>query len=161
LSGLICNRSIMELAVAQQVHDRTWRSPAGNDRVTGWLNTGNVEDGHGLVDLRRTGRYSKCGPHGVGFSLCCCEWALISSARCRRRNRRHGSCGSGLNRRLGPYVRDADDKCCTTCRNKPQRRHNYSAYRRGSHDTRPLAKSLARRHPRLILRRFVLVIKFA
>jgi hypothetical protein len=39
-------------------------------------------------------------------------------------------------------VRKAEDKCCTTCRNKRQRRHDY-------HDTRPSARSLARQHPRV------------
>jgi hypothetical protein len=143
----------MALAVAQQFHDRAWRSPAGDDRVTRSLNAGNVEDGHGLIGVRRAGR----------FSLCRCERgrALISSAQCRRRNRRRGGCGSGFNRRLAPYVRDADDKCCTTCRNKRQRRHHYSAYRCGSHDTRPLARSLPRQHPKLTLRRFVPIIKSA
>jgi hypothetical protein len=58
-------------------------------------------------------------------------------------------------------VRDAEDKCCTTCRNKRQRRHHYSAYRCGSHDTRPLARSSARQRPRLTVRRFVPVITSA
>jgi hypothetical protein len=49
LSGLICDRLIMALAVAQQFHDRARRSPAGDDRITGSLNTGNVEEGHGLI----------------------------------------------------------------------------------------------------------------
>jgi hypothetical protein len=157
LSGLICDRSIMGLAVAQQFHDRAWRSPAGDDRVTRSLNAGNVEDGHGLIGVRRAGRYGRCCQ--VCFSLCRCGRGrpLISSARCRRPNRRRGGCGSGFNRRLAPYVRGAEDKCCTTYRNKRQRRHNYSAYRCGSHDTRPLA----RQRPRLTLRRFVAVIKSA
>jgi hypothetical protein len=94
---LICDRSIMALAVAQQFHDRAWRSPARDDRVTRSLNAGNIEDGHGLIGVRRAGRYGKCC-HGVCFSLC--------------------RCGSGFNRRLAPYVGGAEDKCCTTCRNK-------------------------------------------
>jgi hypothetical protein len=105
LSGLICDRSIMALAVAQQFHDRAWRSPAGNDRVTRSLNAGNVEDGHGLIGVRRAGRYGRCSRHGVCFSLCRCERgrAFISSARCRRRNRRRGGCGgSSFKRRLAP-----------------------------------------------------------
>jgi hypothetical protein len=161
LSGLICNRAIMGLAVAQQFHDRAWRGPAGNDRVTRLLNAGNVEGGHGLIGLRRTRRYSKCSPHGVCFSLHRSERgrALISSARCRRRNRRRGSRSSGFNRWPAPHVRDADEKYCTACRNKSQRRHNYSAYRRGSHDTRPLFESLARQLLGLILRRLVAIIK--
>ncbi len=56
---------------------------------------------------------------------------------------------SGFNRRLSPYVRNAEDKCCTTCRNKRQRRYDYSAYRCGSHDPRPLTRSLARQHPQV------------
>jgi len=77
---LICDRSIMALAVAQQFHDRAWR-PAGSDRVTRSLNAGNVEYGHGLIGARRAGRYGKCSRHGVCFSLCRCERgrALISS----------------------------------------------------------------------------------
>jgi hypothetical protein len=80
LSGLICDRSIMALAVAQQFHDRAWR-PAGNDRVTRSLNAGNVGDGHGLIGARRAGRYGKCSSHGVCFGSCRCERgrALISS----------------------------------------------------------------------------------
>jgi hypothetical protein len=71
----------MALAVAQQFHDRAWRSPAGDDRVTRSLNAGNIEDGHGLIGVRRAGRYSKCC-YAVCFSLCRCERgrALISSA---------------------------------------------------------------------------------
>jgi hypothetical protein len=120
LSGLICNRAIMGLAVAQQFHDRAWRGPAGNDRVTRLLNAGNVEGGHGLIGLRRARRTSKCSPHGVCFSLHRGERgrALISSGRCRRRNRRRGSCGSGFDRWPAPHVRDADEKYCTECRNK-------------------------------------------
>jgi hypothetical protein len=63
----------MALAVAQQFHDRAWRSPAGDDRVTRALNAGNVEGGHGLISVRRAGRYGKWGRHGVCFSLCRCE----------------------------------------------------------------------------------------
>ena len=37
----------------------------------------------------------------------------------------------------------------TTRRNKRQRRHEYSGYRCGSHDTRPLARSLARQYPQV------------
>jgi hypothetical protein len=40
MSGLICDRSIMALAVAQQFHDRAWCSPAGDNRVTRSLNAG-------------------------------------------------------------------------------------------------------------------------
>ncbi len=103
-----------------------------------WLNAGNVEGGHGLIGLRRTRRYSKCSPHGVCFSLHRSERgrALISSAR----NRRRGSRSSGFDRWPAPHVRDADDKYCTTCRKKSQRGYNYSAYRRGCHDTRPLVR---------------------
>jgi hypothetical protein len=68
LSGLICDRLIMALAVAQQFHDRAWRSPAGNDRVTRSLNAGNVEDGHGLIGVRRARRYGRCSRQGVCFS---------------------------------------------------------------------------------------------
>jgi hypothetical protein len=82
LSGLICDRSIMVLAVAQQFHDRAWRSPAGDDRVTRSLNAGNVEDGQGLIGVRRAGRYGKWGRHSVCFRLCRRERsrAFISSA---------------------------------------------------------------------------------
>jgi hypothetical protein len=161
LSGLICDRSIMALAVAQQFHDRAWRSPAGDDRVTRSLNAGNVEDGHGLIGVRRAGRYGRCCQ--VCFSLSRCERdrTLISSARCRGQNRRRDGCGSGFNRRLAPYVRGAEDKYCTTCRNKRQRRHDYSTYQCGSHGYATVARPLARHHPGLILRRFVPVIKSA
>jgi hypothetical protein len=37
-------------------------------------------------------------------------------------------------------VRDAEDKCCTTCSNKRQRRHDYSGYRCGSHDTQTVGQ---------------------
>ena len=60
----------MVLAVAQQFHDRAWRSPAGDDRVTRWLNAGNVEGEHGVIGIRRAGRYGKRSRLGVCLSLC-------------------------------------------------------------------------------------------
>jgi hypothetical protein len=73
---------MMALAVEQQFHDRAWRSPAGDNCVTRSLNAGNVEDGHGLIGVRRAGRYGKWGRNSVCFSLCRCERgrAFMSSA---------------------------------------------------------------------------------
>ncbi|WP_245283618.1 hypothetical protein [Bradyrhizobium sp. URHD0069] len=118
---------MMVFAIAQQFHDRPWPSPAGDDRVTRSLNAGNVKDGHGLIRYRRAGRSGKCSSHGVGFGFCRCERgrALVSSAQCRRR----GDRGFRFDRRLALYVRDAEDDCCTRCRNKRQRRQDYSSYR--------------------------------
>jgi len=75
LSGLICDRSIMALAVAQQFHDRAWRSPAANDRVTRSLNAGNVEDGHGFIGVRRAG--DTAGAAATAFASAC---AVASAA---------------------------------------------------------------------------------
>jgi hypothetical protein len=50
-------------------------------------------------------------------------------------------CDTHFKRRLAPYVRDAEDKCCTTCCNKRERRHDYSAYRRHSKHPRSTAVS--------------------
>jgi hypothetical protein len=74
LASTICDRSIVELAVAQQFHDRAWRSPAGNNRVTRWLNPGNVEDGREpIVGVQRAARNVKwCRADGC-ISLRGCE----------------------------------------------------------------------------------------
>jgi len=155
LSGLICDRSIKELAVAQQFQGSAWRSRAGDNRVTGSPNECNVDDRHDpIAAARRAGRNGKCGGRSGNAG------AFISNARCRWGNRRRGGCGSGFNRLPAPYVRDAEGKRCNTCCNKRQRRHGYPAYRCGSHGARPLAKSLARQHPpKMTLPRFVPVIK--
>jgi hypothetical protein len=56
LSRLICDRPIVEFAVAQQFHNRGGRSPAGENRVTRFVNACNVEDGHELIAaVRRAG----------------------------------------------------------------------------------------------------------
>ena len=39
----------MALAVAQQFNNRAGRSPAGDDCLAGWLNSGNIEDGRELI----------------------------------------------------------------------------------------------------------------
>ena len=142
MSGLICDRSIMELAVTQQFQRSAWRSRAGDNRVTGSPNEGNIEGRLNFIAAAR--RAWRCGKCDCGFGR---GRAFISNARCRRRNRRRGGCRSGFNRLLAPYPWNAEDKCCNTCCNKRQRRHGYSAYRYGSHGTQPLAKSLARQCP--------------
>jgi hypothetical protein len=127
----------MALAVAQQFHDRARRSPTGDDRVTRSFNAGNVEDGHGLIGVRRARRYGPYSRRGVCFSFCRCERSrtFVSIARWRGRNRRGCGRGFSYNRRLALYVRDAEDKGCTTSRNKRQKRHDYSAYQCGGHNT--------------------------
>jgi hypothetical protein len=126
LSRSICRRFIKALAVSQQFHNRAWRCPASDDCVTRSLNAGNVEDRHRLIGDRRASRNGKFSCHGVCFSLRRCERgrALISSARCRWRNRRRRGCSARFNLWLAPYVRDAEDKRCTTCCNKRDGRHD-------------------------------------
>jgi len=172
LSGLICDRSILQFAVAQQFHSSAWRSRTGDNRVTPLPNDCNVEDRHDpLAAARRAGWSGKCacrcGSSRALISNVRCRWRnrrrgcwRSSNARCRWRDRRRRGCGSGFNRPLAPYVRDAEGKRCKTCCNKRQRRHGYPAYRCGSHGVRPLAKSLARQHPpEMTLPRFISVIK--
>ena len=65
----------MGLAVAQQFHDRARRSPAGDDRVTRWLNAGNVEDGHGLIGVQQRGDTASAA--AAAFALAC---AVASAA---------------------------------------------------------------------------------
>lgn len=150
LSGLICDRLIVVFAVEQQFHRRTRGSPAGDNRLTRWLNAGNVEGGNGFIGIRRAGRCGRRGRQGVRLIQCHRERgrafiviAVISSAGSGRRHRRRGGCGCDFNGRLGPHVRNAQEKCCSTRRNKYQGRHDDSGYRYGSHDTRPLARSLS------------------
>jgi len=69
----------MKLAAAQQFHASTWRSPAGDDGVTRWLNAGNVEDGL-VADARRAGRNGEYRRQIVFFRLGSCE-ALILNTR--------------------------------------------------------------------------------
>jgi hypothetical protein len=139
LSQLICDRSIMGFAIAQQFYSGAWRSRASDDRVTRSPNECNVEDRHDLIAaIRRGGRDGKCGCHRESVGSC------ISNARCRWRNR--CCCGSGFNWRL-PFARETRDKCRTTCGSKREKRDGYSAYRYGGHGRQPVAKSLARQHP--------------
>ncbi len=57
---------------------------------------------------------------------------------------------------------DAEDKCCTTYRNKRQRPHDYSAYRSSSHDYATVGQIVGSSAPHgLTLRRFASVIKSA
>ena len=141
LSQLICDRSIMGLAVAQQFYSGAWRSRASDDRVTRSPNECNVEARHDLIAaVRRGGRNGKCGCHRESVV------SFISNARCRCRNRRRGDCVSGFNWRLH-FAREAGDKCRTTCCSKREKREGYSAYRYGGHGTQPVAKSLARQCP--------------
>jgi hypothetical protein len=106
LPQLICDRSIMGLAVAQQFYSGAWRSHASDDRVTRSPNECNVEDRHDLIAaVRRGGRNGKCGCHRESVGSC------ISNARSRWRNR--CCCGSGFNWRL-PFARETRDKCRTT-----------------------------------------------
>ena len=141
LSQLICDRSIMGFAIAQQFYSGAWRSRASDDRVTRSPNECNVEDRHDLIAaVRRGGRDGKCGCHRESVGSC------ISNARCRWRNRCRGGCGSGFNWRL-PFAREARDKCRTTCCSKREKRDGYSAYRCGGHGRQPVAKSLARQQP--------------
>jgi hypothetical protein len=134
LAGLICDHAIMALAVAQQFHDRAWRSPAGDDRIARLLNARNVEGGYGLI-IRRARRYGKCGRGSRCFGLCRCRHgqARISIARRRRQGRCRGDCGAGFNRRLAPQVVDTEEKRGTTDGDKRRRRRNYSAFRCNSH----------------------------
>jgi hypothetical protein len=85
LARLVCNRFIEALAVSQQFNGCARRRSAGNDRVTGSLNAGNIEGGFrsGGIGLRRRNR--KLGRQGIRVSLRRCEScrALVSILRCR------------------------------------------------------------------------------
>jgi hypothetical protein len=117
VSELICDRSIMRLAVAQQFHSGAWRSRASDNCVTRWPNERNVEGRHDFIAaVRRAGR-NHCGGRGSGFN-----WRLL-------------------------FAWEAEDKCRTTCCSKREKREGYSAYRYGGHGTQPVAKSLARQCP--------------
>jgi hypothetical protein len=117
VSELICDRSIIRLAIAQQFHSGAWRCRASDNCVTRWPNERNVEGRHDFIAaVRRAGR-NHCGGRGSGFN-----WRL-------------------------PFAREAEDKCRTTCRSKREKQEGYSAHRYGGHGTQPVAKSLARQCP--------------
>jgi hypothetical protein len=70
----------MGLAVAQQFHNRAWRSPAGDDCIARSLNAGNVENGIGLIGDRQVWRYGKLRCPSLCFSLRRCgSCPLISN----------------------------------------------------------------------------------
>ena len=116
-SELICDRSIIRLAVAQQFHSGAWCSSASDNCVTRSPNERNVEGRHDFIAaVRRAGR-NHCGGRGSGFN-----WRLL-------------------------FAWEAEDKCRTTCCSKREKREGYAAYRYGGHGTQPVAKSLARQCP--------------
>ena len=107
----------MTTAVAQQFHSSAWRSRASDNYVTRWPNERNVEGRHDFIAAVRRAGRNHRGGCGFGFN-----WCLL-------------------------FVREAEDKCRTTCRSKREKREGYSAYRYGGHGTQPVAKSLARQCP--------------
>jgi hypothetical protein len=65
----------MELAAAQQFHARAWCSPARDDRVTRYLNAGNIEDR--LAGARRAGRNGECRRQIVLVGFGSCETLIL------------------------------------------------------------------------------------
>ncbi len=141
LSGLICDRSIMALAVAQQFHDRGRRSPSGDDRITRWLNAGMWKTGTDLSVSSERGDTASAAT--AAFVSAC---AVASAAEPSSRAPDAGGATA-----VAALVLTDGSRC--TClmpktRAAPQaatsakKRHDCSGYRCGSHDGRPVARSL-------------------
>jgi hypothetical protein len=151
LSQLICDRPIKDLAV---LYTGAWCSGASDNCVTRWPNECNIEGRDNLIAAaQRTN--ANCGRHHERVG------SLISNAHRRRRNcRRRGDCVPGLHWRV-PFARETGDKCSTGCCSKPEKHEGCSACPHGGHGTQPMAKSLARQHPKIMVHPSVSVIKSA
>jgi hypothetical protein len=68
LTGFIGNGSIIDIAIQQQFHSSAWCGPAGDNRVTGSSNPGDVES-RGAADVRRAWRKRIHGGGSFGFCL--------------------------------------------------------------------------------------------
>jgi hypothetical protein len=135
LSRCIRNRSIKALAVAQQVYNRTRGRPSGDDRIASSFRAGNVKRGYGLIrgeGAWRSGKFD-CNGRCFGWGRCERGRALTPHDRCRLRGGRRWSDGIRFNQLLVLYLRDAENKCCTTCRDKYGSRRNDFCYRNSCH----------------------------